>query len=176
MHDLSFTRQESRELLQKSAGFSVTKEALSNLQQVMEGWAVGLHLVSLALRRIEEPNQFLNDLHGGLTQAREYLLQEVLDAQSPEMLEWLLKTAILKRFCIPLCDAVCANEASSGASHLHSATFIRELLDSNLFIIPLDFHGEWLRYHHLFQHLLQAELKKRMSAGEVAGLHLRASE
>jgi DNA-binding NarL/FixJ family response regulator len=40
---------------------------------------------------------------------------------------------------------------------------------------PLDIHGKWLRYHHLFQHLLQHELERRMSAGEIAALHLRAS-
>ncbi len=176
MQDLGFTRQESRELLEKSVGFTVAEEALTNLQQVMEGWAVGLQLVSLTLRRIGDPNQFLNKLHGGIQQIREYLIQEVLASQSPEMREWLLKTAILDRFCAPLCDAMCAHAQSAGTLPFDSAKFIGEVLNNNLFSIPLDTHGRWFRYHHLFQHLLQHELEARMPAGEIAALHLRASD
>ncbi len=176
MQDLSFSRQESRELLEKSTEFTAEEEALTNLQQVMEGWVVGLQLVSLALRRIEDPNQFLTDLHGGIQQAREYLLQEVLNHQSHSIRERLLKTAILDRFCAPLCDAVCTSVDNPGALHQDSVEFIGEALSTNLFTIPLDTHGEWFRYHHLFQHLLQHELEQRMPAGEIAGLYLRASE
>jgi len=175
MRDLSFTLREARELIEKSAEFTVTDEALANLQQVMEGWAVGLQLVSLALRRIEEPNQFLNDLHGGLQQTREYLLREVLAAQFPGMREWLLKTSIFERFCAPLCEAVCAAEAGDDAPELDGDRFIKDVFDSNLFTIPLDTRGEWFRYHHLFQNLLQLELEQRMPADEIAGLYLRAS-
>jgi len=176
MQDLSFSRQESRELLEKSTEFTAEEEALTNLQQVMEGWVVGLQLVSLALRRIEDPNQFLTDLHGGIQQAREYLLQEVLNHQSHSIRERLLKTAIFDRFCAPLCDAICTSVDNPGALHQESVEFIGEALSTNLFTIPLDTHGEWFRYHHLFQHLLQHELEQRMAPDEIAGLHLRASK
>jgi LuxR family maltose regulon positive regulatory protein len=118
----------------------------------------------------------LNELHGGLQQTQEYLFQEVLVRQSPQMRDWLLKTAILDRFCPPLCDVVCAIEDGTGAPHLDSAKFIKEVFDSNPFAVPPDTRGEWYRYHHLFQRLLQVELERHMSAGEIATLHLRASE
>ena len=176
MQDLAFTRQESRELLESATDFTATEEALANLQQELEGWAVGLQLVSLTLRRIDDPNQFLNKLHGGIQQIREYLIQEVLAGQSSEMREWLLKTAILDRFCASLCDAVCTAEAGDEATVFDGGKFIKETFDNNLFTIPLDTQGEWFRYHHLFQCLLQHELEARMPAGEIAALHLRASE
>lgn len=64
MQDQGFTREESRELLQKSVGFSVTDEALSNLQHVMEGWAVGLQLVlrCIALERLGRMDEALKEL------------------------------------------------------------------------------------------------------------------
>ena len=46
----------------------------------------------------------------------------------------------------------------------------------NLFLIPLDTENGWFRYHHLFQDLLQNQLKQRCSTKEIAALHLRASE
>jgi ATP/maltotriose-dependent transcriptional regulator MalT/ActR/RegA family two-component response regulator len=176
MQDLCFTLPESRELLEKVADFTATDEALANLQQELEGWVVGLQLVSLTLRCTQDPNQLLNDLHGGLTQAREYLIQEVLAAQSPEIREWLLKTAILERLCASLCDAVCAGETGDDEPEFDGGKFVSEVFDSNLFIIPLDVQGEWLRYHHLFQHLLRLELERRMAPDEIAELHVRASK
>ena len=50
----------------------------------------------------------------------------------------------------------------------------RELLDrierSNMFLIPLDGGGEWFRYHHLFQGVLQRQLapRRRRSARRAA--------
>ena len=46
---------------------------------------------------------------------------------------------------------------------------------TNLFVIPLDDHREWYRYHHLFAELLQQCLRQAYSVEEVADLHRRAS-
>ncbi len=44
-----------------------------------------------------------------------------------------------------------------------------------MFIIPLDNHREWYRYHHLFQELLQQRLTAEVTPEEMADLHRRAS-
>jgi LuxR family maltose regulon positive regulatory protein len=41
--------------------------------------------------------------------------------------------------------------------------------------VALDASGEWYRYHHLFQELLQRQLKARLTPDEIAGLHRRAA-
>ena len=176
MQDLSFTLQESRQLLEKGAGFTATDEAMTNLHKEMEGWAVGLQLVSLTLQLIKDPNEFLCNLHGGLQQTQQYLTQEVLARQPPWMQDWLMKTAILDRFCAPLCVAVCGPEIANDKPAVAGDKFMKEVFYRNLFAIPLDIRGDWFRYHHLFQSLLQGELEQHMSAGEIAGLYLRASE
>jgi LuxR family maltose regulon positive regulatory protein len=62
-----------------------------------------------------------------------------------------------------------------GRHRLLSAVLLRELADSNLFVVSLDEEGEWYRYHHLFSELLLFEL--RSSRPElVPTLHRRASE
>jgi LuxR family maltose regulon positive regulatory protein len=54
-----------------------------------------------------------------------------------------------------------------------------ELLEAlnrgNFFLIPLDNQRQWFRYHHLFAEVLRMHLMTEQS-GQVAGLHLRASE
>jgi LuxR family maltose regulon positive regulatory protein len=71
----------------------------------------------------------------------------------PAELEFLLRTAVLDRMCGPLCDAVLERE--------DSARVLETLGDQNLFVVPLDHHRRWFRYHHLFREMLQAELERR---------------
>ncbi len=98
LQDLRFTRPEIREFLAAAAELEVGEEALANLLRQIEGWAVGLRLVSLALRHAADPDAFLSGLEGGVPQTQEYLLQEVLAAQSPEVRGCLLRSSILDRF------------------------------------------------------------------------------
>ena len=44
----------------------------------------------------------------------------------------------------------------------------------HLFVIPLDADNRWFRYHHMFQDLLQGQLKNRHNAEAIAALHSRA--
>ncbi len=55
-----------------------------------------------------------------------------------------------------------------------SARLIADLARSNLFLIRLDSHGEWFRYHHLFGELLKLELGL-VDPAAANLLHLRAS-
>lgn len=176
MQNLQFTEAEARKLLEKTTIISINDHVLRRLQQEMEGWPVGLRLASLALNQVDDMDSFLKDLHGGIRQMQEYLLYEVLARQSPKQREWLLKTAILDRYSRPLIEAVCAVESTADVGGLNGEEFINSLLENNLFTIPLDNRGEWFRYHHLFQHLLQRELGRLFSAEQIAGLHARASE
>jgi LuxR family maltose regulon positive regulatory protein len=176
LQDLHFTAAETRTLLQTVLDLTISEEALASLQREMEGWAVGLRLVSLALRGVEDYNGFLKNLHGGIQLTRSYLLQEVIAAQPPSMRDRLLRTSILERFCAGLCDAMALPEGEAESGGLSGVEFVQTLQDRNLFTIALDSQGMWFRYHHLFQDLLQAELTQRTQPAEIAALHLRASE
>jgi LuxR family maltose regulon positive regulatory protein len=45
---------------------------------------------------------------------------------------------------------------------------------ANLFVVPLDHHGEWYRYHHLFQELLTHKLRAETTEAQRAALHIAA--
>jgi LuxR family maltose regulon positive regulatory protein len=72
----------------------------------------------------------------------------------------------LERLCGPLCDAVTGR--TDGQAMLES------LERANLFVVPLDEHRHWYRYHQLFADLLRARLGQRFP-GAAAGLHRRAA-
>jgi LuxR family maltose regulon positive regulatory protein len=90
----------------------------------------------------------------------------------------LLQTAILDRFCAPLCNVLCPDDLNLNepAADVSGRDFIEWLMEKNLFVIPLDETARWFRYHHLFQELLQGQLKRRFSSEETAALHVRAKE
>jgi len=147
------------------------------LEEKTEGWATGLRLAALYLQGHEDINRSARELSGSSRHIAEYLVGEVLLRQSPEIVAYLLETSILDRFCVPLFEAVHSidiegpkREGESGAQQ-----FVDWLIETNLFVIPLDDQAYWLRYHHLFQQLLQTLLCRQRGRDAVAGLHMQAS-
>jgi len=54
-----------------------------------------------------------------------------------------------------------------------SAEILRFLLAHQVFLVPLDEHGHWYRYHHLFSDLLRSR-PTAQAIVPTASLHLRA--
>jgi len=106
----------------------------------------------------------------------EYLAEEVLNRQPEDLQRFLLRTAVLDRFCGPLCDAVLAEQerGEQGDCPSPSQAMLQELERRNLFIVPLDTERHWYRYHHLFADLLRARLSQA-DGGQQAESHHRAS-
>lgn len=171
---LSFTAEETAALLRQVVGTEVKAEVAQALTNKTEGWVTGLHLITLSVRDSADLTDVAN-IRPVEQQTLNYLIAEVLSRQPRHVQEWLLKTSILDRFCASLCAAVCAAPDDREAASLDGREFIRWLAGRNLFVIPLDAHGKWFRYHHLFQELLQVQLGTSLDADEIAELHSRAS-
>ncbi len=176
MQDLCFTREETKALLENAAAFTASDGILDDLSREIEGWAVGLRLVSQVLRSTENQDAFLENLHSGVQQTNAYLLQEVFVRQTPELQEYLLRLSILDRFCASLGEAVCHLDTAYLEQKFTAEKIICELTEANLFTISLDSRNKWFRFHHLFQQLLQYELENRMSSDEISGLHKCAGQ
>jgi LuxR family transcriptional regulator, maltose regulon positive regulatory protein len=96
----------------------------------------------------------------------DYLTAEVLAGQDAERREFLFTTSVLDRLSAPLCDAVTGREGS--------APILKEIENSNYFLVPLDSRREWYRYHHLFGELLRDELRQTYPERETDA-HRRAA-
>ena len=164
--ELAFTVDEARELIVGQEHIALKDDDIEMLVDRTEGWPAGLYLAALWLRTLEDPSAGVRDFHGDHRHVADYLTREVLDTLDPETRHFLLRTSILGRFNGALCDAV--------LDRAGSARLLVDLARSNLFLIGLDAHGEWFRYHHLFGELLQLELGL-VDPSAAGQLHLRAS-
>ena len=193
--DLRFTREEAAVFVQQEMGAPVGDSAVSTLLQLVEGWVTGLRLVILSFRHRGKLDLSADHLHGSVAYVTEYLVTEVLHGLPQAMQDYLLDTAILDRFCAPLCQAVQFGSAglpssSSGTAVCHDFArgavekgdagvtgqdFVGWLEENDPFVVRLDDSGEWFRYHHIFQDLLQRRLQEERGANGVAMLHSRAS-
>jgi LuxR family maltose regulon positive regulatory protein len=164
--ELRFEPGQAAELVATVAGIELSKTDLAHLVARTEGWTAGIYLAALGLRDQPSPSDFIRQLPGDSQIIVDYLAREVLSRQPAEIRQFLTRTAILSRFCAPLCDAVVGSA---------SAAEIIDLLErENLFVIPLDDTRRWFRYHYLFAQVLRAELA-RADPDIVPSLHRRAA-
>lgn len=150
--ELAFQADEIQALLKLNYHQTITGEVAAELQRETEGWITGLLLSAQTMWQGMTDRVRVARASGvGLY---EYLAQQVLDQQSALVRDFLLTTSLLEEFDAELCQAV-FGDAPHG---LRWFDLIREVLQNNLFVLPVDDHETWLRYHHLFRDFLQDQI------------------
>ena len=162
---LAFTEQEARAVL-VGAGVSCSDDALRTLLRRTEGWPAGVYLAALAIRAAPDAVEAASGLAGDDPFIVDYFRDELLARESPETVRFLLRTAPLDQMCGSLCDYVLGRSGS--------ASRLTEAARRSLFVVPLDRHGEWYRYHRLVAEMLLSELRRR-EPGEESRVHQRAA-
>ncbi|HEX2995986.1 MAG TPA: hypothetical protein VHP14_14275, partial [Anaerolineales bacterium] len=150
-NDLRFNGEEVRAFLEQM-GASLTPEQLDHLNRSVEGWAVGLQLAGLALAR----QPFDWNIPAGQTHIFDYLAEEILSRQTPEVQEFLKISALFDRFSVPTIGYI-ARDANCIFSQ-PVAELLAYVEHANLFLVPLDPSGTWFRYHALFAEFLRGQL------------------
>tara|TARA_R110000850_G_scaffold67188_2_gene149590 strand:- start:106182 stop:108968 length:2787 start_codon:yes stop_codon:yes gene_type:complete len=146
--DLNFDAQEAAAFLRQSHSVELDGTDLASLHETTEGWAAGLQLAALALRRHKgEESELIRQFSGRDRDLTSYLAESVLKSQPESVRKFLLCTAPLKRMCPDLCQAV--------SDHPKCGEMLALIDKLKLFLIPLDRTGKWFRYHHLFSDFLQ---------------------
>ncbi len=164
--DLRFTAEEAAALLSETAGPGLPGPAVAALVGRTEGWAAGLQLAGLSLRRHADAAGFVAAFSGSHRFVLDYLADEVLDGQPAEVRAFLLETSVLERLSGELCDAV--------TGRTDSQAMLQDIERAGLFLVPLDEVRGWWRYHHLFADLLRVRLRAER-LGQVQALHRAAA-
>ena len=160
--DLRFTAGETTQFLQQTLGHPLAMTTTEMLTQRTEGWIAGLQLAALSLRGLDAAatTQFVTHFGGTNRHVFTYLVEEVLQRQSPSVQQFILHTTILDRLTAPLCDAIVVmNKGERQDNLFRSQGALEYMAQNNLFLIPLDESGQWFRYHTLFAETLQAQLQ-----------------
>jgi DNA-binding SARP family transcriptional activator len=152
--DLALSLDESATLLSRLPGDLGDRAA--ELHRRSEGWVAGLILAARAGPADGRP----------APQEFDYMAEEVLAHQPPDVRDFLLDTAVLSRISPELAGAV--------SGRPDAALLLAMLVRQRLFTVRLGGEGEWYRYHHL----LTAYLRRELAAGDprrLEGLHRRAA-
>jgi LuxR family maltose regulon positive regulatory protein len=171
MRQLEFREDETRAFIRANLGDAITDDEIRILHERMEGWPAGLRLARLAAGEQGATTSIINQLPNDSHAVRTYLMQEVLAKQSSEVREYLLRAAFLDRFCPELCEAV----MPEGTAGISGREFVNDVRTANLFSVALDESGNWYRFHHLFQSMLQDQALTHLGNEEVRDIHMRAS-
>lgn len=167
--DLKFTEDEVKEFFMQQLNLTLQEEQLQMVYKRTEGWIAGLQLAALSMRGLEDKSGFIEAFTGSHYYIMDYLIEEVLENQTLETKEFLLKTAVLDFFSGELCEAVVPLEPGKGRE------IINRLVKTNIFIIPMESSREWYRYHQLFRDLLRERLEEKPK-DEIEMLHCRAGD
>ncbi|MBI4672175.1 MAG: AAA family ATPase [Chloroflexi bacterium] len=167
--DLRFTDAESTLFLNEKLRLGLSSDNLTALQTRTEGWPAGLRLLAASLDRIPsgaERSAFIHRFAQSDRYVFDFLANEVLNHQEPELRAFLLKTSILAELTPDLCSAV------SGRNDAWAV--LDDLYRRNLFLVQVGPGADTFRYHHLFAEFLQQRLNQELP-GLAKELHRRAA-
>jgi LuxR family maltose regulon positive regulatory protein len=177
--DLRFTPEEAADYMQQVQALALSKQDIQALEERTEGWIAGLQMAGLSLRDRNPAavSKFIREFTGQHHLILDYLTDEVLHRQTQSSQDFLLKTSILSQICPGLCHALIDGTPSPDSSIPQEGKYVHlleQLEHANLFIIPLDHHRTWYRFHHLFADLLRVRLKEQHPEW-IPELHRRAA-
>ena len=169
--DLRFTAPELRALLVDLHALPLSDASLHVIGARTEGWPAGI-VLALHAARAQGPQaaaQSLSTLTGSTREIYDYLAQEAFGRQSPSTQRFLLASAAVSRFSLPLIDALL------DASTAEHRSILDDLERSFLFIVPLDGERRWYRYHHLFEEFLR-RIGTEQYGDWIRAIHGRAAQ
>jgi LuxR family maltose regulon positive regulatory protein len=150
--DLAFTLEETRELFDDE-DLALTHGDLAVLQAKTEGWPAGVRLASLSMRGTDDPSVVVAAFAGTDRTVSDYLISEVFSRQSPDVQEFLLRTAVCERLTADL-----ANELTDGET---GGEMLELLVRTNVLTVALGTRPASYRYHPLFAEMLHNRLHQR---------------
>ena len=110
LHELRVDRlrfsEDDAEAMLRAAGLDLPAEQVARLHQRTEGWAAGLRLAAIALRRAADPAGFIADFSGDERSMADYLTGELLAGFSPEMLDFLRAASVCTQLSAGLAVAL----------------------------------------------------------------------
>ncbi|NTU76175.1 MAG: tetratricopeptide repeat protein, partial [Anaerolineaceae bacterium] len=151
--DLSFSAFEIQTLVLQNYLTQLTDEEARAAAQNVEGWITGL----LMGTQIPRPN---GQVRLGVGRPNnmglyDFMAQQVLETQTPDMQDFLLRSSLLEEFDVALCQKV----IGEGLGVEQDWQMLTDtLFQRNLFVLPVGEESISLRYHHLFKEFLQSTI------------------
>ncbi len=150
--ELSFQPEEIQQLFKQNNNIALESQDAKAIVDKTEGWIAAIHLTNgqLGLLPQMHPLQSTRELF-------DFFSQEVLLRQPEKMRRFMMMTSVFDNFDVSLCERVL--EPLMEGEKFDWASLFESVRTANLFSVPLDNDGRWMRYHNLFQHFLRSKLQ-----------------
>jgi LuxR family maltose regulon positive regulatory protein len=162
---LRFNLHEAEDYFMQSSMPALQQQDIVQLMALTEGWVAGMKMVALASPDVDHRPHLAGELRAGSRSVARYLDEVIFAPLPPEILLFLMQTAMLNRLHPDLCDSV--TNSNQGRSML---AWVEQ---HNLFVSALDEKGLWFRYHPLMRDALYQRLTERDDI-DIGRLHERA--
>lgn len=163
---LRLTPSEAAGVKELSVSRGIDDRLATRLVEKTEGWMAGIRLALLCLNRVEDADDWVEQLSGEMSEIATFLAEEMFRHLAIEEQLFLLKTAVAKSLCAPLCEEL--TQQADAQTQLES--FCRR----GLFIQPIDREHRWFRVHNLVRQFLLNRLQQQMPQ-QLSPLHTRAA-
>lgn len=163
--ELRFLQEEAEDMLTRLAP-SLPEDQVDDAVRRAGGWAAGIQLSALAARSARAQHGVMTQGGEGELLVEDYIWGEVLAAESPDLVETLVDTAVVERTNPSLARAL-TGRADAG-------DLLARAESRGLFVSRLDPAG-WFEVHSLVREVLKAELARR-SPLRLAEQHARAAQ
>ncbi len=140
VHQLQFDAEEAARFYRSRLGRDLPGQDLQRLLSKTEGWPAALELVAMALADPARQAAFIEHFAGTDSSLVDYLGEVVLSRMDERTRTFVFRISMFDRICAPLAAALGTDDAEE---------LLQEARVRNLFLIPLDQSGTWMRFHHL---------------------------
>jgi LuxR family maltose regulon positive regulatory protein len=165
--ELSFSIDEIGNLLGSDVARVIGREGLENIARQTEGWPAAVRMVQIILSNSADPHLALKDFSGSDEGLARFLNKQVLSAFSPQVREFLYCVAQVRTFTSELCEVIMGTDSAK--------EYLIDLIDKNVFVIPLDRNRHWYRLHGLFRDYLLREAEKELTTAQRQTVLTRAA-
>jgi LuxR family maltose regulon positive regulatory protein len=168
VEDLSFNESEVAALLGPDLVRRIGDKGVSALTQRTEGWPAAIRMAQIILSNAADPSRALENFSGSDQTLAQLLNRQVLQGFPADVRDFLLKIALLRTFNVELCEVA--------VGHADVQARLAYVIDHNVFVIPLDRHGQAYRLHGLFRDFLLREGERVLSRQSRAAILQRAAQ
>jgi LuxR family maltose regulon positive regulatory protein len=155
MRQLRFDSEEAAQFYRKRLGQDLPTGHLERLLTKTEGWPAALELVALALAGVPDRGEFIEHFAGTDSSLVEYLGEVLLSQLDDRSRAFVSRISMLDRVSGPLAQALGESDAEERLQALKSR---------NLFLVPLDRSGTWVRFHHLVGEFFRERYRRTQPA------------
>jgi len=166
--ELGFSYAEVGELLGPEIVGKIGHDGVRIIVNQTEGWPAAVRMAQIVLKASDDPVSEVNVISTTNQDLYTFLNRNVVGSLTRDLQEFLLQISSLRKFSVALCEYVTGNEGAR--------EYIEALNNRSIFIISLDHHKTWYRFHKFFKTYLSTEAERESSGAVRKCLLIRAAE